>query len=450
MRPPTPPSNAPAADARDRGRGRLLARGLGAVFLCALAAAAPVAAVAAGKADQARWLRLAVERLCPLADLSGLDAQHALAGSWLLDETRRPDDREPRRIAVRLLLPGADELAVERRQYRGRLRQFLVSYAAHDGARARPSLLAIADGSCGIRSGRAIREGLDGWRFLDQLDGDLETLKWTETLQAPWPAGRDPGGIRVALVDSGLAYDLKPFRDRLARDGAGMPLGYDFWDLDPWPYDGDVSRGPFLPIRHGTAVASVLAREAPDAELIPFRYPRPDMARMGALVARAAAAGARILALPLGSRKAEDWGAFETALRGRDILAVVSAGNDGRDIDEDPVYPASLPLQNILTVTSSDGFGRLARGSNWGAASVDVMLPAENLAVVDFRGASGRASGSSYAVPRLAALAARILALEPGLSAAGLKARILARAAPSPYEREGAVAAGWIPDPLSE
>ena len=437
-----------AAHARDRGRGRLLARCLGAVFLCALAPSPP--AVAAGDGDQARWLRLAVERLCPLAGLSGLDAQHALPGSWLLDETRRADDREPRHIAVRLLLPRADELAIERRQYRGRLRQFLVSYAAHDGARARPSLLAIADGSCGIRSGRAIREGLPGWRFLDQLDGDLETLKWTETLQAPWPAGRDPGGVRVALVDSGLAYDLKPFRDRLARDDAGMPLGYDFWDLDPWPYDGDVSRGPFLPIRHGTAVASVLAREAPDAALIPLRYPRPDMERMGALVARAAAAGARILAMPLGSRKAEDWGAFETALRGRDILAVVSAGNDGRDIDEHPVYPAALPLENILTVTSSDGFGRLARGSNWGAASVDVMLPAENLAVVDFRGASGRASGSSYAVPRLAALAARILAREPGLSAAGLKARILARAAPSPYEREGAVAAGWIPDPLSE
>ena len=61
-------------------------------------------------------------------------------------------------------------------------------------------------------------------------------------------------------MDSGLAYDLPLFRDRLARDGEGKPLGYDYWDLDPWPYDGDTSRGPFLPIRHGTAVASVLVR----------------------------------------------------------------------------------------------------------------------------------------------------------------------------------------------
>ena len=420
-----------------------------AVLVLAAAVAAPHASSAEGNGNEARWVRLAVERLCPLPGLSGLDAQHALPGSWLVDESRYPGDRDPRRIAVRLLLPEADELAVERRQFGGRLRQFRVSYAVRDGDAARPFLQAIADGGCAIRSGRAIRSEGDAWRFLDRLEADLKTIEWTETLQAPWPRGKDPGGIRVGLVDSGLAYDLPLFRHRLARNGEGMPLGFDYWDLDPWPYDGDVSRGPFLPIRHGTAVASVLAREAPGAALIPFRYPRPDMSRMGDLVARAAAAGTRILAMPLGSRKPGDWHAFERALRGRDILAVVSAGNDGRDIDREPVYPAALDLENILTVTSSDGFGRLAPGSNWGRAKVDVMLPAENLETVDFRGASGRASGSSYAVPRLAALAARMLAREPGLNATQLKSRILACAAPSPYEREGVVAAGWIPDPLS-
>ncbi|MDE0176311.1 MAG: S8 family serine peptidase [Defluviicoccus sp.] len=425
-------------------------RNRGAALALAAALALPNGSIADGNDSEARWLRLAVERLCPQPGLSGLDAQDAIPGSWLLDETRRPDDRDPRRIAVRLLLPGADRLTVERRQFRGRLRQFRVAYAVRDGDRLRPSFQAIADGGCTVRSGRAIRAEGDAWRYLDQLEGDLETLKWTETLQAPWPVGVDPGGVRVALVDSGLAYDLPPFRDRLARDGEGKPLGYDYWDLDPWPYDGDVSRGPFLPIRHGTAVASILAREAPDAALVPFRYPRPDMSRMGELVARAVQAGVRILAMPLGSRKPEDWRAFERALRGRDILAIVSAGNDGRDIDREPVYPAALALENIVTVTSADAFGRLASGSNWGAETVDVMLPAENLEIVDFRGASGKASGSSYAVPRLAALAARILARHPGLGAAELKARVLARATPSPFERKDVVSAGWIPDPLSD
>jgi hypothetical protein len=104
----------------------------------------------------------------------------------------------------------------------------------------------------------------------------------------------------------------------------------------------------------------------------------------------------------------------------------------------------------MIVVTSADAFGRLAEGSNWGPISVDVMLPAENVSVVDFRGANGVASGSSYAVPRLAALAARLLDGNPDLEAAALKRRILDRAVPSPYEREDVVAAGWIPDPASD
>jgi hypothetical protein len=405
-------------------------------------------------------LRLAVAQLCPRPALVGFEAQTAIPGSWLIDETRWPKDGPPRRTRVTLLVTGAGpehgagELTIERRQVGDRLRQFRVSYAMQSGADGQsdlqPVLLAIADGSCTIQSSRAIRSEGEAWLYLDQLEGDLATLKWTETLQAPWPEGQDSGGVRVGLVDSGLAYDLLLFANRLARDQDGTPVGYDFWDLDPWPYDGDVSRGVFLPIRHGTAVASVLVREAPEAALVPFRYPRPDMGRMGALVERAAKVGVRILAMPLGSTKGEDWQSFQGALAAHDILAVVSAGNDGRDIDQAPVYPAALPLDNIITVTSADAFGRLASGSNWGATHVDVMLPAENIPIMDFRGASGVASGSSYAVPRLAALAARMLQDTPDLTAIELKARILSRAAPSPFERDGVLAAGWIPDPLAD
>ncbi|MEO1121888.1 MAG: S8 family serine peptidase, partial [Pseudomonadota bacterium] len=115
-----------------------------------------------------------------------------------------------------------------------------------------------------------------------------------------------------------------------------------------------------------------------------------------------------------------------------------------------PIWPAALALDNMIVVTSSDGFGRLAEGSNWGASVVDLMLPAENRPIVDFRGANATASGSSYAVPRLAALAARLLAEDPTLGSADLKQRIFARAAPSPFERDGVVRIGWIADPMRD
>lgn len=418
-------------------------------WMCALSALSTVA-FAQVPEDARDWIALAIERVCDDPSKDGLAVQNALPGSWLLEDTRQSSTGTPGRILMRFALPEGDELTLQSRFVNGVLRQFRASLALQNGQTLQPRFLAIADGSCIVRSAREIRDGEDPWVFLDQLDGDLTTLRWTETLQAPWPPGEDPGGVRIGLVDSGLAYDLPLFRDRLARNADGNPVGYDYWDLDPWPYDGDTSRGAFLPIRHGTAVASIVAREAPGAALVPYRYPRPDMARMAELVGDALANGVKILAMPLGSRKSEDWDAFAAALKDQDILAIVSAGNDGRDIDANPVYPAALGLDNILTVTSADAFGRLAQGSNWGAQSVDLMLPAENMEVTDFRGASGVASGSSYAVPRLAALAARLLAEEPDLTALELKARILERAVPSPFEQERFVSAGWIPDPDSD
>lgn len=419
------------------------------LIACAALAASCVSA-GETKNDRVKVVRTAVDRLCKLPELLGIDAQFALPDSWLLEETRTPSAGSPHLITLKLALPGGDELKIERRQHNGRLRQFRVSYFTDRGGGPAPSLLAIADGACKIQSGRALRLNGAAWSYLDQLDGDLTTVRWTETLQAPWPDGTDRGGVRVGLIDSGLAYDLPVFRDRLARDADGQPLGYDFWDLDPWPYDGDFARGPFLPIRHGTAVASILAREAPNADLVPYRYPRPDMTRMRELLARAAGDGIRLLAMPLGSRNRDDWTAFEAALEQHDILVIVSAGNDGQNIDADPIFPAALASERILTVSSADEFGRLANGSNWGAVNVDIMLPAENLSVTDFRGATGSASGSSYAVPRLAAIAARILENEPELSAVELKKRLLARATPSPFERDGVLAAGWIPNPLED
>lgn len=418
-----------------------------AVF-CSLSADAATAGDARDR--HVATLHNTVEAVCGLSQLSGLDAQTAVPGSWLISEDYRPGPTNPRVISVRLSMPDLSEIEIERRQHNGQLRQLRVSLSLDREYGRQPALLAIADGSCTVRSGRELRSEGEIWQFLDQLEGDLVTVRWSETLQAPWPDGLDRGGVRVGFIDSGLAYDLPVFHNRLARGPDSRPIGYDYWDLDPWPYDGDLSRGRFLPIRHGTAVASVFLREAPDASIVPYKYPRPDMTRLGDIVARAAGDGVRILAMPLGSNDKADWTVFESTLAEHDMLAIVSAGNNGRDIDADPVYPAAMSSDEILTVTSADDFGRLAQGSNWGQTHVDVMIPAENLPIIDFRGASGVASGSSYAVPRLAAMAARILAGKPELSALELKQEILNRATVSPFEREGVLAAGWIPNPMDD
>ena len=284
------------------------------------------------------------------------------------------------------------------------------------------------------------------------LDAALADTDERLDLNPPVPPGApDTPGIRIAHIDSGVNYLLPDIADRLARDGDGAILGYDFRDDDATPFDLDFGRSPFFPIRHGTAVASVILSEAPDAALVPLRFPRHDMTKMGDVVRHAVAAGARVIAMPMGSNDPDDWATFLAAARtASDVLFVVSAGNAGISVDASPQYPAVSELPNMLVVTSADDFGRLARGSNWGPDSVDLLVPAEGLDVMDHRGATVQASGSSYAVPRVAALAARLLAANPDWTAPDLIAAIAARAVPGMDRGAPRVRIGWLPDPAAD
>ncbi|MEX2632125.1 MAG: S8 family serine peptidase [Tistlia sp.] len=418
----------------------------------------PVAAAEAAAAPRAAaaLLRRAVAEACPALDAEALAA--GLPGARLLGAEPLGPEASPVGLRARIALAGGGLLVLERLAPGGRLRRFSASWEEPAGGGTRPRLLALAGADCRIVQGRAlewdeVREGGEGEApggpdRLVLLGADLESRGAVEPLDPPVPAGRDPGGVLVAQVDAGVAYDLPAIAGRLARDGAGRALGYDFWDLDPRPYDGNPAGSPFFPARHGTEVASLLLAEAPTARLLPYRYPRPDMERMAQVVEAAAEAGARIVALPMGSNSRALWEAFLAAAGAHpEILFVVSAGNDGRDIDARPVWPAAAALANLLTVTSSEPDGRLAPGSNWGAAAVDLLVPAERQEVFDYRGRPHLASGSSFAVPRVAALAARLLAANPGWRAPELKRAILALAEPPP--QPGLVGAGWIRDPLA-
>ena len=320
---------------------------------------------------------------------------------------------------------------------------------AGEGTRAIDEV-ATANGTRAADETRATDEGAagDGTRTVgpNPSEGDADTSTGGALADAG-SCGDPPGAVRVALVDAGVNYTLPTIARALAREPDGTLVGRDFWDLDPRPFDRHPARGGRL-ARHGTRTASVLIDEAPGARLVPYRYPRPDMSRMRDLVAHAAAADVRVVGLPLGGNRREEWTAFEAAAREHpSILFVASAGNDGRDIDERPVWPAALALDNLVTVTSSDDFGRLAAGVNRGRRSVDYLVPAEHVAVTRFDGSRGRASGSSYAVPRTVALAARLLAERPGWGAPELVAEFRRRFADGSHPR--AVAEGRIIDPLA-
>ncbi len=357
----------------------------------------------------------------------------------VIEVEEKPLINRGRRIGWRraLTLEDGSRIEIERIAPGGRLRRLGVTYYAPDASgagQARPMMTALLGPDCVIGLGRRLVYGPEGRvRALEHLDRDLAPIGTPEPLDPPVPAAEDAAkdarGVPVAMVDAGVNYLLPEIARRLARDRAGRPLGYDFWDLDDRPFDSNPARSPFFPRRHGTRTASVLLREAPEARLVPDRYPRPDMSRMAQIVDHAAANGVIIVCITLGSNDIADWEAFATAAPARpEMLFVVSAGNNGRDIDARPVYPAALGAGNIIVVTSADASGRLGRGSNWGKRSVDLLVPGEETPVTDFYGRAGNSSGSSFAAPRIAALAARLLAAHPDWRAPELRVAIFARA----------------------
>ena len=395
-------------------------------------------------------LQQIVAATCNVKEQNAATVAGQLGEAQLVDETRTKLRETMQRIRRTFRFSSGNEIRTISIRRDGTLMRFVVEVFQHfDGPILRPDSLAIADGACRTINGRRITYDSTGRaNELIFLSPTLDTTEFREPLNPPIPTGDDPGGVTVALVDSGISYGLPIFAKMLARDDSGVALGYDYWDMDTRPYDVDTSQSKFFPRHHGTRMASVLLHEAPGIRLIPYRYPRPDMTRMRDLVADADAKGTKVVAMAMGSNQSNDWTAFEQAARTRPhMLFVISAGNNGRNIDERPVYPAALRLENAIVVTSSYRDGRLAKGSNWGLRSVDLMLPAEELEAIDHRGVSTQVSGSSFAVARIAALAARLLAEHPNWAAPELKRAIIDRARTFGAYVKGWVHYGWIPNP---
>lgn len=262
------------------------------------------------------------------------------------------------------------------------------------------------------------------------------------------PAGNDPGGVAVAIIDSGVNYTLKKISPRLARDAKGKLIGYDFHDNDHCPFDVVPGQKPNAGRHHGTRVAGVFLREAPKARLAPYRYRAHSFETFGPIVETIANSPARIVIMSLGGYQKDDWTQFKKAAKNHpEILFILSAGNDGWNVDKHPIYPSGYKLENSLVVASTDNFGRLPVESNWGPETVDISTPGESLESIDHLGAKTFVSGSSFAVPRIAALAARYQSAHPEWNMKDVKQAVLNLAGPSPGDRTKRTRHGWIANP---
>ena len=142
----------------------------------------------------------------------------------------------------------------------------------------------------------------------------------------------------------------------------------------------------------------------------------------------AEANGAQICNLSFGSGQTSP--EFEAAIRDSNMLFVAAAGNGnqyeiGYNIDAHPVYPASFPYDNIITVGNLLFNGHLDESSNYGQINVDLAAPGTYILSTVPSDTYAYMSGTSMAAPMVTGAAALLYSGRPDLSLSDVRTALL-------------------------
>lgn len=205
-------------------------------------------------------------------------------------------------------------------------------------------------------------------------------------------AGALTSTARIAIVDSGIAPGTAAGRSVVARiDVTG---------------DGALRRAP-----HGTAMASIVARAAPEAEIVDVRILDEEavgsVAELVAGIDAAVDAQAQVINLSarMPALTPTVLAAVDRALDAGTVV-VVAAGNDGRDLATDETWRALAAAPCLVVVGALDADGGALPGTNRGDGVVEVWAPGRAVAT---SGTGGEAITTDGTSPATAAVTGALL-----------------------------------------
>jgi thermitase len=268
--------------------------------------------------------------------------------------------------------------------------------------------------------------------------------------QKAWRLSQGSKDIIVAVIDTGVDEthpDLKnnlwvnkgeTGKDKYGHDKSNNAIDDDgngfIDDVHGWNFVGDNNR---LKDEHGhgTHIAGIIGAEggngigisgvSPHVSLMILRYYDPKSNESNNLINTVKAIqyavkmGANIINYSGGglAPSPDEKAAIEEANR-RHILFVAAAGNERSDSDVKKYYPADYGLPNIISVTAINKKKHVLESSNWGANTVQIAAPGNEIFSTLPGGIYGTMTGTSQATAYVSGVAALIMAHNPELKVA--------------------------------
>jgi len=273
------------------------------------------------------------------------------------------------------------------------------------------------------------------------VDADMDVAE-------AWKKTTGDKELVVAVLDTGIDYQHDDLRDNMWN--GNINHGYDFAgdndgnnDDNPMPDTPYDKNGHY----HGTHVAGTIgavsnnkigiAGVAQKVSLMALKVFRPngygytnDILEALDYVSQKIDEGVNIVAINAsygGSGGSQD-DATNKAIKKlgeKGVLFCAAAGNDGKNIDNDPMYPASYDAENIIAVAASDQDDKLASFSNYGKNSVDVVAPGTNILSTYPDNQYAYLQGTSMATPNVVGSVVLLSAYHPDASVADKKSMLI-------------------------
>jgi subtilisin family serine protease len=190
---------------------------------------------------------------------------------------------------------------------------------------------------------------------------------------------------------------------------------------------------------HGTHVAGIIAARkgngiggsglAPRTKILPVKVLDSTMSgdtdSLALGIRYAVDRGAKILNVSVNSDSDTDTVTSAVRYAGEHgAIVVCSAGNNGRNIDLLPSFPASLADRAVFAIGAETDRGLLWDLSNTGLLSVDIAAPGEHIESTTNGSSYQSRTGTSAAAPFVAASLALLSSVRPDLSMDVLRAAI--------------------------